>query len=476
MRQRDPNIRGVHHAAEGRGALLYITKTNVLKLVYQHDSILWKEVAYELEKTHSTEDFLNHAAFGERDGTLLVATHDVSRRLRLYKVKVDWHPTQTPRQNAPPLITAVAPTLEIGHLAVEDNIQPSTGENGFQGEVSADGARLSHLHIVPPVPDTAEPTRKTFHMIMAVFTHTQSPVLDLQQRRETFSFIICWDVKTIVPTLHESFMKLKPKSEPAPALGPVTKLERQKHSLYMAHAILSVDVQNFNTLILFANSDGSVDFRDRFDMTSIPGDGMDNLVSSLPQAGFMHVGGEQSIHSTISADGSAVVHARDDGTLHLQPISLTWNWSVKHDQDKPLVEAAVVALARQYAITCCSSYSNDEVLAVLPPDLDQEYRRLFVEHCILFMNRNPDISQESTSKQQSTVIRDSLLPRALSAQLVLGYNRWPAGRDIPGKLAWANLNCRLICASLAQSLANPNTFRPGESPMFREDIFYPMTL
>lgn len=438
----------------------------MLKLVYQHDNVTWKEINYELERSSSSADLLTHATFGEHDNTLLLATHDRSKRLRLYNVKIDWHPMQTLRPNAPPMISAVTPTLDVGHLAVEDNIQPAVNNDAFQTEQYFEAPPLCHLQIMPAVLDITDPAVETLPTVMAVFTHVQN-VHDMQQQRETFTAIALWEIRQIAPVLHESFAKLKQRKEPTPALSAVTRLKRQS-DIFTATAILSIELQNLNTLLLLINSDGSLDVRDRATMMTIHSDGMTNYISSLPQAGFVHPVGDHKIHAALSADGSALVYMQDGPKLHLQPITLGWTWDGKRNLDDPIIETAVVAAARQYSIACCSSHCSDEVLAILPPDLDRTYRRLFVSYCILFMNRNPDLSQEPAQRQQNIVIRDSLLPRALSAQLILGYGEKVALRDISGKIAWAMLNCKLICTSVVQSVSNSkDVFRPGKSTGFK---------
>jgi mediator of RNA polymerase II transcription subunit 16 len=111
-----------------------------------------------------------------------------------------------------------------------------------------------------------------------------------------------------------------------------------------------------------------------------------------------------------------------------------------------------VCLARQYTILSCSNTANDETLALLPFDLTIDLRILYIKEIIKTMKRftTLDISMMDLNKQQMMVIREPLLPRALSAQFVLGVKPGTMERDFAGKFAYAFLNMRIACTAIAQ--------------------------
>lgn len=95
-------------------------------------------------------------------------------------------------------------------------------------------------------------------------------------------------------------------------------------------------------------------------------------------------------------------------------------------------------------------------------------RQLLVKNIYRTLQRNVDVSMEEAAKHSSRVLRDTLLARILSAQMVLSYRDTPDHKDIPCKVSWVMLNLKSICTSLAQTMPPREVPRPGESVVWQQ--------
>ena len=443
----------MHNAADGKQALLYVSHDAKLTLMYQIEN-LWQSTSVRLESITSPHELLSHAAIGEEAAHLLLVTHDLAKCFRVYKITITWNASQQTRPNGPPF-TTVSPTLGIGHLTILENVAPQ----------HADTALLSDLHLIPTVPDlAADPTLPTYPTILGIFTRALLPADPTQQHQEAFSVLARWHVESVTPTLHKSFAKLK--SNVTPSIQHSVTILRRQEDLMTPRLVLSMASQGLNTMLAFSASDGTIEFRDRATMTSIEPYGDPAAASSLTQVGFEHLLGEHNIEFAMSPDGSGLVGAKSDGTLTYKGMALRYSWQPLEDgisDTRDIIEAAVVGIARQYSSLCFSQHSSDEVLALLPPGLSSDMRTLFIQEVIKMTNRPIDIALQDINRQHKTAITDSLVSRAMSAQLVVGTNQGTGERDFAGKLAFAFLHLKLACLILAnlgraEALGRPDTY------------------
>lgn len=435
----------VHHPADNRNALLYVTSNCKLVLLFQSEVGTWLSEATELEGWDSTEELLSHAAIGDEGDHLVLVTHDEARRLRLYKITIHWNSSQQTNGNL--RYTTVAPTLDIGHMTALEHVTPQ--HSGI--------ATLSHLRIIPRAPDFTDQGSPHGTTVLAVFTHAPLPTSNIHLHQDAFSAIARWDIVSTSPSLHDSFTKLTPvHAAPTPVQTVVTTLRRQSPDIISNKLIMAVDTQYHNTLLAFSASDGTIEFRDRSTWSVIEGFGDATIASSLPQSGLGYFSGEFVTQVAHSADGSAIVAVKADGTAVVKSMTLLSGWQPLDDgisDNTALVETAVVSVARQYAILSSSNACSDEVLALLPLDLASDMRVLFIKQIIKIMCRYLDVSKLDHQKQHRAVISEPFLSRAMSAQLMLGSKLGTGERTFAGQFAYAFLNLKLIGMAFAQSLA-----------------------
>lgn len=363
--------------------MLHISRSTELTLQYQNEGQGWMSTSIFLESIRSSDEYISHAAIGEEGADLLAVTYDNSSRLRLYRVTIEWNATQQSRGPGQ-AYTLVTPTLEVHHLTAYHNARPQ----------HTDGAKLTHLRLIPTVPEAAQ-SQPTLPTVIAVFTQASSPV-DATQSQGSFSIIAQWRVESSMPTLHASFKKLTGMDSKA-VQNPITVLRRSP-DIMTNKVILSVHSQMFDTIIAYGASDGTAELRDRLTMDIIGPFGDTSTASNLPSSGFDHLAGPHNNHVTLSADSSAIVMATAERKLAARSMAFTHGWHVMEDDignNKPFIEEAAVCVARQYAFLCYNSISNDESLALLPIDACAELRSTVVKTIFKMVNKSPDISMVS---------------------------------------------------------------------------------
>jgi mediator of RNA polymerase II transcription subunit 16 len=124
-----------------------------------------------------------------------------------------------------------------------------------------------------------------------------------------------------------------------------------------------------------------------------------------------------------------------------------------------LAQAAVVSLARELGIVTCYQIGFDDLLSMIPTDLDRSLRRKFISEIFRTINRNLDFSLDDPKLQSGRVLKDSLLYRIASTQLIVSYQNDPKRWDIPAKSAWVLLNLRSVCTNIAQTLSMTQQIR-----------------
>ncbi|KJX96696.1 RNA polymerase II Mediator complex subunit Sin4 like protein [Zymoseptoria brevis] len=452
LQQRDQHSIKIHHPAMGRHAMLYITRSTELTLLYQNEGQGWQSTSIVIDEVRSSDQIISHAAMGEEGADLLVVTFDHSSRMRLYRVSIEWNATQHSLQ-AGMVYTLIAPTMEVHHLTASHHTRAQ----------HAHSAQLTHLKIIPAVPEAAQ-TMPTATTILAVFTQTSVPS-DANPPQNAYSIVSRWRVESLMPTLHDSFKKLSnARADSNGILNPTTVLRREP-DIITNKAILAISSQMFDTMLAFTSSDGSIDLRDRLTMDQLGPFGSPTTVASLPQAGFDHLASTQNLHVALSANASGLAAiSASDNSLTARPMTFTHGWTPSTPSalldNTPYLEAGIVCLARQYAFLCYNSMSNDEVLSLLPyPAPNPSLHTTFLTQVFKMVNRSPDISMHESARQQMAVLKEPIVPRVLSAQLSLGTDPITGKRDVAAQYAYIFLNLRHIGTALAHTISQKDLSR-----------------
>jgi mediator of RNA polymerase II transcription subunit 16 len=445
MRNQNPNAPRVNNPSEGKGALLHVSRNNCLTMLYQQESGRWYAVHKDLDHTGLTEELISHASFCEYGSQLLLVVHDEAKRIRMLAISVEWNVSQQARPNGHPSIR-VNPSLDIVHLAGLDNV---TAQH-------ADLAQLSGLTLLPAVPDSSpDQPLPSLPTIVATFTHAALPSSTTQQLVERFTTISRWQLESVFPTMHESFGNLKQNVNATPALPPNQCLQRLPDQITMK-LVLSLKSTSSGTLLAFVMSDGSVEFRDRNTFNIIEPSMDTTIASSLSQSGFEHESGFHCIDVAVSHDAAAMAYVQPDGKMEGKVMVFRHGWHHGENDGiidgNGLVEAAVMCIARQHMALTWSSAATAETLSLLPKELSPASYELFFQQLARLSPKTFDTFSMDENKRQMHVLRDPHLPRALSAQLVLGTRPPSHAPTLPAQLAWAVLNLKHVTVSLMTTI------------------------
>lgn len=128
---------------------------------------------------------------------MLVATHNNSRHVRLYRVEVDW--------------TKQSFVIEhVKTIADCSSTSQDAGEDGLPPSLPYPESQLYHLDLVSPAPDVR--SKDTFPPLLLAFFCNESHRDDYASMGSYPSTsIVRWELISIKPTLHPSFSQLASK-------------------------------------------------------------------------------------------------------------------------------------------------------------------------------------------------------------------------------------------------------------------------
>jgi hypothetical protein len=118
------------------------------------------------------------------DNTLLLVTHSMDEQLRLYRISIDFSQL----------------VFNVQHIETVHDCS----------SLEVDSARITHLELVPPGPETRnrEPTSP---FILAAFSRVPDQFHDTQIQEEPVSLLARWELGVLKPMLHPTFAQLVSK-------------------------------------------------------------------------------------------------------------------------------------------------------------------------------------------------------------------------------------------------------------------------
>lgn len=235
---------------------------------------------------------------------LVMVTYDASQRLRLYKIAIQWNPSQGDGHH----VQSINPQINFLHVELLDRCVPQSPER-------AASAQLSSLQIEPISPAIDHST----YTVVAIFTSAA------QDHGSKFSVISRWELQQAETTLHDSFKNLKSSATHPAAAKPVSRLSRLD-DVVSQKAILALQSNVYHNTFAFAASDGTVEFRSRETMQIIMADGDANKATSLPQNGFSYMASD-CVDISLSPSMATSVITKPDGSIQLHNAEYMHGWT-----------------------------------------------------------------------------------------------------------------------------------------------------
>jgi mediator of RNA polymerase II transcription subunit 16, fungi type len=211
--------------------------------------------------------------------------------------------------------------------------------------------------------------------------------------------------------------------------------------------------------------DGTIDFRDRESLDPVgvdPGllDVQDpaNLpeIRCMPQIGFSFPVLESSLQVALSPSYCMAAVLKKDGLVDLK--GMEYNLVPLRDlkPDDAKFHSVIVSMALQHGTSLLSYKTTDDLLAILPKDITEDFKIALVQQCRRALRMNYDLVTDEGAKNIAHLHKLAPLYRCMSIQNTLGVHT-NGIRNLRAKLAWITLNLRFSCLVLA------NTLKPNES-------------
>ncbi|KAL8709289.1 MAG: hypothetical protein Q9225_007469 [Loekoesia sp. 1 TL-2023] len=461
---------------KNKAAFVIVTKAGVIRLIYQGpDGARWLDFKSELHSVSTAAELLTHATIcADKDSSLLVATHSTSKRIRIYRIELDW-----PRQ-----AFVVDHLKTIAHCSFTND---DVDETGLASNLPYPEAQLYHLEMISPGPDIRS-KETSAPLLLAFFCNSSYQNDRLPVGNHPSTRIARWELNSLKPTLHPSFSQLASKKSGAsnsndlqymrnPNAAQSEVLLDTLPSISVDKVVVAVQQLNLGTTLVFCSSDGSVEFRSRVTLGPLPLDNNPTRASSIAQVGLRFPDGNLCLHAALSPNACAVVTFDDSNAATLRLMQMPHDYP-GNPLDHDTVEAVAEAFVIQFSISC-SGYGSyhDDLSAAMQLLQDQHLKGDNFAQASRFINPflsdvhrvlqlNIDFSGDVKTE---TYLKNGFHQRTLSVQLSLGYWGNESHRSLSSKVAFAILQLRWAALTLAFGLKpNPSGTAPsGEAELKR---------
>ncbi|KAF2088775.1 hypothetical protein K490DRAFT_63988 [Saccharata proteae CBS 121410] len=473
-------MKGPHNPIEPRAAIICLTRNGTIRLLHQQADSQWHDAVSDVEAINSAKATFTHASFApDKDDALLLAAHDLSGSLHIYRIRIHWNLTK----QQPGQLAMTSPVLEVSALKTEDNCSPTGSSldvtdgamDNEQQQVSFP-AQLTHLTFVPTAPHEASSP-----MILAVFSHTPAAIPSLVGQSSTqqppFSILARWELTESKAGLHSGLNQLSAKKKTTGNVEARRKLSLKRlPDIIQSSVTLSFYNLDYNTIFCLCQSDGRIEFRRRDTMEIMTADYNSDKVSSLIQAGFVFPSSEPALHVALSPSFCVAAMLQSDSTIALKSMEYSHgSLTTPTPTPDPKATAAVVAITLQHSSASLQYCSTDDLLSILPTSTDATLKETFLSGTYNSMNIATDFTAEENAQTlMKQIFNNNLARGCLSAQSLLGTTA-PGQQDLPGKLAWATLNLRLTTLAIAMSMqTKPESFKPETAKSLTGLVKYTM--
>ncbi|KAI9686670.1 MAG: mediator complex subunit [Bogoriella megaspora] len=445
---------GPFHPWEGRSALVCLTESGKIRLLYDTPNG-WAEKSIDLGAASYSDEYITHASFApDKEGKLLLATHSASGQCEVFAMRINWNERRQNIQGQQQVV-GVDPQMLTTHLNTVPAFAPYQSILDPQDPQSVANfrdtslAQLTHLEFLPGTFERNWQERKPAQLI-AIFSHVRN-IGNSNQAVDDFSILSSWDINISTPSLHPAFKDINPKAKNA-KFDPSTQrcTSQRKPDIIFDGNVLRIQPLRFNTVLALVLADGSVNLRDCTSLDLISPEIESEQVSTLPHSGytFDHNSSGISLDVGFSPNGCIIVAIDPEGKFRQRKMGLAPLWTDDFQPEQP-----IIALVAQYATATMYSWSNDDVLAIVPSNTKRELVNQFLRDLYTSLGFSVDYTTED-SQRQKMIVTGLPIPKCLSAQNILADNhgythtgvddksRKPR-RSIQSKLAWSLLNLRM---------------------------------
>ncbi|KAE8372148.1 mediator of RNA polymerase II transcription subunit 16 [Aspergillus bertholletiae] len=431
---------GPFHPA-GKAALLCVTRSGIIRLLYQNPDNKWAEISAELKNASYSDRLLTHAAIVATQNGILIATSSACQKIYFYRVQINWTPPQwDPSQLKQAPNQFPVPSFRFMHSKVEAPcIVPSASRNG---EVANDGLPsstnplycLTRLDIVLAAQDnsagmTANP------WIIAVFSVPPHTPADHSQQQSPCSVIVRWQLESAPQVLHPKFDEVTSKKNNA-QIKPRSVLRRLE-DMYCDRYVTAIEQTEHGNVLAVTYDDSSVTFYDPKTMAVLNGTDDTNALTSLAHAGFHYpLDSAAGLHISFSPSGCNAVTLDGEGQAQLRVVEHSYGAeNGLYDENK--FSAAVASLTLAFCRGCGSEFNTDDILLILKRQASPDAQISFINEVYRALGVNCNYTQENDK-----LMSHQYLPKCLSVQAALGFIDKYKSRNFASNVPWTILQLR----------------------------------
>ncbi|KAJ1714501.1 mediator of RNA polymerase II transcription subunit 16 [Aspergillus flavus] len=448
---------GPFHPA-GKAALLCVTRSGIIRLLYQNPDNKWAEISAELKNASYSDRLLTHAAIVATQNGILIATYSACQKIYFYRVQINWTPPQwDPSQLKQAPNQFPVPSFRFMHSKVEAPcIIPSASRNG---EATNDGMPsstnplycLTRLDIVLAAHDNSA-GMTTNPWIIAVFSIPPHATPDHSQQQSPCSVIVRWQLESAPQVLHPKFDEVNAKKNNA-QIKPKSVLRRQE-DMYCGRYVTMIEQTEHGNVLAVTYDDSSVTFYDPKTMAVLNGTDDTNTLTSLAHAGFHYPpdsagsfpsryrGGTKfdtsiaGLHISFSPSGCNAVTLDGEGQAQLRVMEHSYGAeNGLYDENK--FSAAVASLTLAFCRGCGSEFNTDDILLILKRQASPDAQISFINEVYRALGVNCNYTQENDK-----LMSHQYLPKCLSVQAALGFIDKYKSRNFASNVPWTILQLR----------------------------------
>ncbi|KHN99933.1 Mediator of RNA polymerase II transcription subunit 16 [Metarhizium album ARSEF 1941] len=453
------HIIGPHHPHSSKSAFFCVNSGGMMKMYWPQNNNRWEETTMELESINSSDELVTHAAFASDRKNLLAAIATSSRQLKLLKIEVQWAgPGSSSEKNTMPPNARLNPALVETHVASTSWLCPGPSETNYDASI----AELSFLHLLPAIMDstgssTAPPlivTVRSRYVGDGSFQSIQS-VLDR------------WEAFESKQGLDPAFEQLgNRRNSVSSDLANVTRLKKLE-SVVINKGVIGIQDIQYKRVLIFAMSDGSIEYRDRFTFEELYAHEDLNKVMTMRQVGWTFSDNEPCYQAAFSPTYCSMVQIGDDGKLRWNKLQYPLGDIGNTPQD-PHYTATIAALSIAAAFAVWHMSNFDDVLAIARP-LTSRTRFVsdFVGDLIRLLKIQVDYSEEM---HHDSLMRNSPLQSCLSIMSSLGFRGETHRRTFLSKFSIISLNMRNVVILITLASNTPTNIREKMSPLDEHEV------
>ncbi|EAU38890.1 conserved hypothetical protein [Aspergillus terreus NIH2624] len=389
---------GPFHPA-GKAGLICITRSGVIRFLYQNPDLRWTEISAELKNTSYSDRLLTHAALVATPGGILVVTHSACQKICFYRLQINWTPPQWDQSQMKQGSNQFpVPSFRFMHSKVEVPYDIPMSRAPAQNSEHLTPPpnplyRLTHLDAILATQETA-----TNPWVVAVFSISPRVSPDHPQQQGPPSIIVRWQLESTPQVLHPKFDEVVSKKS-------------------------NVQIKTeYGNVVAVVYDDSSISFYDANTMTVCHGFGDAETVTCLAQAGFHYPAYATGLSISFSPSGCNAVMLDSEGQVQLRCMEHAYG------AESGLFDQTIASLTMAFCRAVGSDMNSDDILVILRQQLSADAQSMFIHGAYRALPVNCEFTLEGDKLLSNHALKErkenrlTLHPEAI--RMVLGNTKW----------------------------------------------------